>query len=616
MKKKSAKFYTEILDKASKDYYLNQPSMSDEDFDNLLEEFKKIYPNHDYFKKVGSKIIESNFIKTKHQIPMGSLMKINQKEELDQWFLKYAKKNPILWSEKIDGLSISLKFVDGSFTQAITRGDGEVGEDVTQNVNKMKFVKKLKQKFSGHIRGEIFLKKSDFENHLNHFANPRNASAGIVRRLDGEQSEFLSIYCYWIEGNFENESDRFKKIEELGLKTPNWGLCKNEDQIQSVWKDYEDKKRNDLDYEIDGICLYINDVSIQDELGIIDNRPRFARAYKFSPQSAVSKLLGINWQAGRTGRITPVAQIEPVNVAGAVISNVSLHNLAEINRLGIKKGSIIHVSRAGDVIPKITKALEGKGGLDIPHNCPACNHEVVREDIFLICPNVLCSAKRIESLLFWIKTLDVKGFGDKMIAKLYEKKLVLEIKDFYKLTDKDIADLDRSGEKIAQKLIKALHDKKEIEAPIFLKALGIEDFGESVAKLILDKYPFSKIFNLNTKDLTEIHGIGPETAQKVVSGLKERKKEIDNLLKVIKILEKSEGVLSGKSYCFSEFRDKNLEMKIKSNGGTISDSVNKGLTALIVKNKNGTSSKIEKAKKYGIEVWNLEEALEKDLRGL
>jgi len=618
MSKKNKKEENWILElkKASEAYYLNQPIMTDEEFDLIQDEYKRLYPNHPFWKEVGTKIKSSPFKKVKHSIPMGSLLKINTQQELNSWISKYVNKNKILWSEKVDGLSISLYFENGNLTKAITRGDGEIGEDVSSNVFKMKILKQLKSKFTGFIRGEIFLKKSDFNKNFKDFANPRNAAAGLVRRLDGESSEHLSIYCYWIEGEFETEQERFKKIEKLGLETPQWGVVDSEEKIQKIWQKYEDSSREKLDYEIDGICLYNNSVKEQDELGIVDNRPRFARAYKFSPQVGVSKLNTVQWQVGRTGRITPVAQIDPVNVAGATISNVTLHNLAEIKRLNVKIGSVIHISRAGDVIPKIIKATSGKEEISVPKKCPVCSSQLKREEIFLICENKNCSEQIIESLLFWLKTLDIKGFGDKMVKKLFEEKKVLKIADFYKLKIEDLSSIERSGEKLATKLVDSLNSKKEIEPELFLKGLGIEDFGESVAKLILEKYSFDSIFSLKFEDLTKIHGIGEETAKKVIEGLKEKKEEIKDLLKIISLKEKKEGPLTGKSYCFTEFRDKDLEEKIKQAGGSISDSVNKSLTALIVKNKNGSSSKIEKAKKYGLIIMDLEEALKKDFKNI
>lgn len=599
--KKTEKQYISILKKANEDYYNGESDLSDEDYDKLYDEFKKLYPKSKFFSEVGAKV-QSTFKIVKHKIPMGSLLKVNNEEELDFWFKKYAESKETVWSEKVDGLSVSLYYKDGSFTQAVTRGDGSEGEDVTENVRKMKFLKTLKKKYTGFIRGEIVLTKDLFKKHFSDKANPRNAASGSVRRLDGEKSEHLTVLCYYIETPTKTEEQRFKLISDLGLKTPAYGVCKTIEQIQKVWQKYEDKARESAEYEIDGICVYVNSIADQEELGSVDNRPRYARAYKFSPQSAISTLEEVSWQVGRTGRITPVAKITPVNVAGALIKNVSLHNLAEIARKNVSIGAVIHVERKGDVIPQITKSVGEGTPIDIPTKCPSCASKLVKEDIFLLCTNPKCPEQNIQNLLFWLKTLDIKGFGDKMVEKLYNEKIVTKIEDFYSLTETQISELERSGEKLAKKLILELHSKKSLEPELFIKALGVQDLGESVSKLILEKHKFEDIFILTHEDLVKIHGIGKETATTVVEGLQRKKSEIGRLLKIISLKEKKQGRLSGKAFCFSEVRDKALEQRIKDEGGTVSDSVNKGLTALIVKSAQGTSSKIEKAKKNNIPV--------------
>lgn len=622
-KVKTEKEYVSLLRKAAEAYYLDEtPLMSDEEFDVLMDEFKLLYPTSKYIKEVGSKVKPSAFKMVKHKILMGSLLKVNTEDEVIFWLEKYAQNQFVTWSEKIDGLSISLYFEEGVFKQAITRGDGVEGEDVTSNVAKIDFPKKLKKKYTGFIRGEIVLEKKKFEKYFSDKANPRNAASGTLRRLDGERCEHLDVKCYYIDGDFKTEQERFKALESLGLETPEYGLCKNIDDIQKVWLSYEEGKRDKAKYEIDGICLYTDSIAIQDELGVVDNRPRFARAYKFTAQSAISKILEVMWQVGRTGRITPVAKITPVNVAGAMISNVSLHNLAEIKRKDLKLNQIVHVERKGDVIPQITKGVGEGDDIIPPSKCPCCNTKLITtsrvtkaknqkeaEEVFLVCPNNSgCTEQLIQNLTFFMEVLDIKGFGNKMVAKLFEMGLVKDPSDFYKLKESDLSSLERSGEKLAKKLIQELHSKKEVEPELFIKSIGMEDVGEGVSKLILEKYSFNDIFELSQEDLLQIHGIGEETAKKVVEGFKQNKKKMLNLLKVMTLKEKKQGVLTGKSFCFTEVRDKALEQQIKDLGGVISDSVNKSLTYLIVKSINGSSSKIVKAKKMGIPIVEISEA--------
>lgn len=600
--KKTEKEYIKLLEQASDAYYNSEDTvMTDEEFDNLRDEFKALYPKSKYLKEVGAKSKQSSFKKVKHRIPMGSLLKTNTPEETKFFHEKYALSKEVCWSEKLDGLSISLLFEKGEFTQAITRGDGIEGEDVTENVRKMKFRKTLKSKYSGDIRAEIILPLDTFKKEFSDKANPRNAASGAVRRLDGERCEHLEVYCYYIDGDYKTEMERFDSIKSLGLDTPKHGLCKNFDEIQKVWERYEKKDREKAPYEIDGIVLFVNDVATQDELGIVDGRPRYARAYKFSAQSAVTEIEEVIWQVGRTGRITPVAKIRPVNVAGATISNVSLHNLAEIKRKNLQLNQVVYVERKGDVIPQITKSIGEGTQIEILKKCPSCDSRLVEEDIFLLCKNSKnCPEQEIQNLIFWITALDIKGFGDKMVRKLFEQGLVKSPSDFYSLKEEDIAGIERSGDRLAKKLITELHSKKEVEPELFIKAIGMEDFGEGVAKLILEKHRFQDLFSLTEEQLLDIHGIGEETAKKVVVGLKENKVKIKELLKIISLKEKKQGSLSGKSFCFTEVRDKELEKRIKEMGGVISDSVNKNLSYLIVKSLEGSSSKKEKAKKLNI----------------
>lgn len=603
---KTRKDYIDLLKKASDSYYNDEPVMTDEEFDNLRDEFEKQFPGDSFLKEVGSKV-RSSFKVTKHEIPMGSLLKVNTESETLFWIEKYAQNKEFIWSEKIDGLSISLYYEKGEFKKAVTRGDGVEGEDVTENVRRMQFTKKLKFPFTGFVRGEIVLEKKDYETFFSDMKNPRNAAAGSVRRIDGQRCEHLKIFTYWIDGEYSKEEERFLKLKELNLKTPAFGIAQNISEIQKVWEKYESGVRDKTPYEIDGLCLYVNSVADQDELGIIDNRPRYARAYKFSPQSATSRIESVEWFVGRTGRVTPVAKITPVNVAGALITNISLHNVAEIERKGILINQIVHIERKGDVIPQITKVVGGGTPIVIPTVCPCCSTTLVRDEIFITCPNKSCPEQEVQSLLFWLKTLDIKGFGDKMVQKLYETNKVRKIKDFYTLSEKDISGLERSGEKLAQKLIKELHSKTSLEPEVFIKALGMEDFGEGVAKLLLEKHRFESIFSLAKEDLLLIHGIGDETAKKVVSGLRDNKSQIESLLKIVSLKEKTQGPLSGQTFCFTGFRDKEKESLIKSLGGSMKDTVNKTLNYLITKDLESGSSKIEKAKSNGVKVITLEE---------
>lgn len=603
---KTEKEYIKELKAAAKAYYNDEPLMSDEEFDNLLEEFQSLYPKSKYLKEIGA-APNANFPVVKHKIQMGSLLKVKLPEEVSFWIEKYAGTKGFVWSEKVDGLSCYFYFQDGVFTQAIKRGDGIEGEDITENVARIDFPKKLKKKVSGHFRGELFLTKKSFEKHFSDKKNARNAAGGLISRIDGQGCEHLSVMFYFVEGDFKEEIERFEYISDLGLPTPKYGLVNSLSEISKIWEKYEQGLRDKTGYEIDGLCLYANDVTVQKELGSVNNRPRYARAYKFSSQSAVTKLREVILQVSRTGRINPVGKVDPVDVAGAQITFVSLHNFEEIKRLGLKLNQVVHIERKGDVIPQITKGVGPGQTIQEPTKCPCCQSKVKREEIFIYCTNPQCPEKVIQSLVYWTQTLDLKGLGDKMIKKLYEANKLVAIKDFYLLKEKDLSELERSGEKIAKKIINEIHSKKSLDPETLLKGLGIEELGMTTSKLILDHHSFDKIFDLTAEDLINISGIGEITAKKVVSGLSEFKDQIMDLLNHVELKAKVEGKLSGQSFCFTGFRDSTLEQKIKALGGVISSGVNKNLTYLIVKDLDDSSSKIEKAKKNNIKIIKLDD---------
>lgn len=591
-------------------YYNDKGEISDREYDRLVKELKKLDPKNKLLKKVGAKV-SSSLPKIKHKIPMNSLDKVNTVEEVTDWFEKYIN-DEVLWSEKIDGLSVEASFENGVFNQAVTRGDGFIGEDVTFTVSKVNFPKKLKKNYTGAIRGEVKINKDDFLKYFKEKKTARNAASGILRRLDGDKAEFLTVAFYQIDIDVKTEKEKMEYIEMLGLPTPKWGVAKNIAEIQKVWDSYHNEKRDKLNYEIDGIVLTHNRISEHHELGSVSNRPRFARAYKFESEGEETKILDVTNQVGRTGKITPVAEITPTDVGGATISRVTLHNYKEIRRLNLKLNQKVIVERKGDVIPQITEALEKYGDeIVIPKKCPCCGSKLEISDdlISIVCTNHdNCTDQLIQGLHFWLKSIGVKDIAEKMVEKLFEAKKVQHIIDFYKLKVEDISSLERSGEKIAIKIIDEINSKRDLEPEIFLAALGIDQLGDGTSKLMLQNRSFTQIIEGKNLNLTDIHGIGDITAQAVELGLTKRNKEIKELLRYISIKEKASGSLNGKSFCFTEVRDKQLEEDIKAQGGNIVDGVNKALSYLIVKDINGGSSKIVKAKKYGVTIIPIEDA--------
>lgn len=626
-KNKTLQDYLDFFKEADHHYYITGESKySDSYYDQMKDEFEANFPDHEYKKQVGSEVKSDK--KVAHENKMGSQKKMYTKTELDEFvkssYEKVQNEDLLFVSDKLDGLSMSLKYVNGKLVQGATRGDGIFGEDVTSNIKLIRTIpNSLSSNINCNVRGEVILSLSNLEA-INKekekngedklLKNCRNGAVGIIGRDDGTNSNKLNFFAYDILGGdaFSSEKEKFDYLIKLGFTVPRHYLCKTPDEVQKLWEQYENKLRNEYDYETDGLIVCLNTKAYQDVLGIIDNRPRYARAYKFTSQVVQTEILDIIWEVGRTGRITPVAELEPVAVAGVTVSNVTLHNLSQIVKNNISIGDTIEIQRSGDVIPKFNRVLKSTGtnNFNKPTKCPSCDGELTEDKTFLLCKNEKCSGRAYETLLHWITTIEVQGFGKKLVNQLCKAGLVKSIIDFYKLKESDIATLERRGDKIAKKVLKELHDKKEIPLNTFIKALGVINFSANSVDLIESKYPtIESMFSATKDELLSIHGIGDSVAVAILS-IQNRKEEIEELLNVISIKKKQ--ALSNKfattSVCFTGVRDKNLEMIIAQNGGKITSSISKDLTYLVAKDPTGSSSKLDKAKSLGVKVISLTEA--------
>lgn len=628
MKKlKTLQDYLDFLIEADEYYYSNNESKyPDSLYDQIKDEFLVKFPDHDYKKQVGHK--SSDGIKVKHKQAMGSQGKVNNLLDLTKWHDNNLKKLNVqsfdyMVSEKLDGLSLSLEYNNGQLIQGLLRGDGIYGDDITSNIKLIKNIPhQISHKDNLFIRGELIIQKKVFDsinkikeqNNDKLLSNPRNAVAGIIRRLDGLDCDKISFVAY--DSHLDlNENEKFELLKKLGFETPFFCNVNSLDKIQLLWEEYEKIKRDNCIYEIDGLVITINNKDFQHELGIIDNRPRFARAYKFSPQIVVTKIEDIVWQTGRTGRITPVANVTPVKASGVMVSNVTLHNLSEVLKNKITKDSIIEIKRAGDVIPKFERVIESVSNIPlIPKECPSCLQSTVEEETFLMCYNPACPAKNYEKLLYWVKSLEIKGFGDELVLQLYEKGLVTKIFDFYKLTEEDLIKLDRVGSKLAKKVLTELHSKKLISFPMFIKALGISNFSDKTAELVEETFNIHQLMELtDTTKLISINGIG-DIVSKAILSIQLRKDEIEELLSIIKIKEKDKPLselMKGINICFTGIRDDQVEKFVINNGGKIVSGVSKNLTLLVAKDIHENSSKLIKARELGINIVTLQELKDK-----
>lgn len=610
-----------LLPKYKDAYYNGTPLVSDAAYDALEDELRGLAPDHEFFATVGAPAAAvTSWEKANHAIPMGSLNKAVNADEFKQWAARcdeLGKKDKLkaitkdlFVTEKLDGLSLAVTYDKGQLADAITRGDGQVGERILANARRMKGVPaKLKKPASVTVRGEIILKLSDLKKAFPGAANPRNQASGTSKRFDGQGCEHLTVMFYDLDGEeLATETAKFKRIEELGLITP-FGKQADLEGAQKIHDDYSKTRRAKLDYEIDGLVVRAHDVRVQHMLGELGNRPRAAIAYKFASQAKVTKLLDIIWETGSSGRVTPVAIVEPVSLTGATVQRASLHNAGNVAELGIGVGDEVLISRRNDVIPYVEEVVKSAGKpAKPPTKCSICKSPLERVGEYISCRNYTgCGALvegRIEN---WIEALGVLEWGDKLINQLVESGLVKEPADLYKLKPAQIAGLERRGMVIATKVLDNLKAQLPLSIPKFLAALGIENFGLQTAKAIAGTFDtLEKIQAAKEAELSAIPGVGPAKGKAVFEGLAARKAEIKRLLAVgvVPVAKAAGGPLAGKTFCFTGALSrprKELEQMVESRGGTLLSGVTKDLNYLVMADPSSGSSKAEKAKKYGTE---------------
>jgi DNA ligase (NAD+) len=595
-------------------------TLTDKAYDAKEAELRSLDDNHWVLKIVGAPQTQSEWKKAKHQIPMGSLNKVNLPIELTSW----AKdKDSSSWfvTQKLDGLSIELVYEAGKLVQAITRGDGETGEDITVNVIKMQGVNpNLKEDFNGSLRGEIIMLKSVWKKDFSDKANPRNAASGVSKRLDGIGVDKLNITFYQVLGDvdFKTEVEQFKWLKDRKIGIPDYWTFKSIDEVNKHWRDYQDKDRDSLDYDIDGLVIRINDMAKQMSLGDKDLRPLGAVAFKFDNETRESTIRDIIWQVGNSGRITPVAVVDPVQLVGATVTRASVYNIGYIQELGLDIGAKVLVARANDVIPRIEELVKGTGKIaKHPNFCPECGGLTKLDGENLMCGNTKhCRAQIIGRIKNWVKELNLLEWGDTLIEKLVDGKKVKTVADLYKLEPKDIASLDRLGDKTAIKCHDILWANNEISLEVFLGALSIPMIGQSTIKAIMNEGcdTLEKFGQLGATEFAEVPGVGPTKAKFLADGLKHNQNLILTLLENgVKIKDKVVGTLTGKSICFTgAMQNKRpvLEKMAAEAGADVKSSVGKGLTYLVIADPNSTTSKAQAARKLGTTLISEDDFLE------
>lgn len=617
----------ELLIDAKKAYYTTAtPIMDDHTYDTLEETLRQKNPHHRFFQKIGTPNFDTGWLKKPHLHPMNSQNKVTSYQDLVHYFeLKTKAAGNVdmhsisyVVQPKCDGLSVELIYQNGQLVDAITRGDGRVGDSVPQNVVKMKnVVLSLAEGFSGSVRCEIVVTQKDFEK-LNNivkktegfYSNPRNAASGISQRLDSKYSEYCSLYAVDILPEPPTEHQKNQLFKQLHLKAVDSHLCSHLNQVEKIYQQFL-KNRSDYPFDIDGIVVKINDLEIAHQLGSLNNRPKFQVAYKFPADTNQTRLLSVDWQVGPMGTITPVAKIEPIEISGAIIGCVSLANYSLITKLDLNIGDIVQVSRRGDVIPHIDKVITKvkPGTIRPPKICPSCHSSLIADLKSLKCPNKFCPAQILGTLRLFCQTLDIKNISDKTIQKLIIANKIKLPGDFYDLTINDFLNLEGLGPKSGQNIINQIQAKRTLSLVEVFDAANIPHFSQKRIHQII-KAGFDtpqKILQLNSHQLSQIPGFKSTLADKIIAGLKIRQPIIESILQKVTIKNPRKcGKLKNISFVItgelSQPR-KDIENLINTHGGQTQASVT-SKTDYLIANNPSTSSKYLTAQKLGVKIIN------------
>src|SRR6266571_4250681 len=636
-------------------HVLDHPEISDAEFDRLMQELKSLEAAHPELvvpdsptQRVGGKP-RQGFIKVQHSSPMLSLDNAYNEAELRDWERRVhaiggSKQVEYVCELKLDGLSLALRYANGRLERGITRGDGFIGEDVTLNVRTVRSVplsvpektlKKVGLPPGFEVRGEIVMPLSAFDRmneererqNLSKFANPRNAAAGAIRVLEPNitAQRRLDFFAYGLLSNgrtyFEKHSPALDALQACGFKVnPNRKLAGDIEQVLEWIRQWE-AKRDRLGYEIDGIVIKVNRTALQRELGYTGKAPRWAIAYKYAARSGITRVEDIIVQVGRTGKLTPVAMLKPVPIGGTTVSRATLHNMDEIERLGVKIGDWVEVQRGGDVIPKVTRVVEDKAhprghkSFNMPEKCPICGTHVVRSEgeVDHRCVNANCPAKLRETILHFASrhVVNIEGMGDALVNQLTDRGLIKNVADIYKLTKTDLLQQERMGEKSAQNVLDEIEASKKLPLERLIYGLGMRFVGERTAQFLAEHFgSMEALMNAPQEELLEVAEVGPRIAQSIAEFFQEAKnRELVERLRKAGLTftgkKRHRGTaLAGKTFVLTGTltryaRDEAKKM-IEDAGGRVSSSVSKKTDYVVAGADAG--SKLDKAKELGVSV--------------
>ncbi len=642
----------QLLHRYNYEYHvLDNPTVPDAEYDKLLHELIAIEEKHPELKTQDSPTVRvgaeplSKFDKVDHDTPMLSLGNAFSEEDLiafDTRVRNEVGNVEYMVELKIDGLAVSLKYVDGVFVQGLTRGDGTTGENITENLRTIYAIPlTIKEPLTFEVRGEAYMPKSSFialneqraANGEQLAANPRNAAAGSLRQLDSRLAakRKLDIFLYSVndlrEINASSQSEALDRLDAIGFKTnPERRLCKDMQEVFEYIKLWTEKREN-LTYDIDGIVIKVNNLAKQDELGFTAKSPKWAIAYKFPAEEVVTTLNDIELSIGRTGVVTPTAILEPVNVAGTTVGRASLHNEDLIHEKDIRIGDSVVIRKAGEIIPEVVRVVldrrpEGATTYHMPEVCPSCGHELVRieGEVALRCINPKCDAKLVEGVIHFVSrtAMNIDGLGERIVQSLYQEGIIHDVADIYNLTREQLLPLERMGEKKVDKLLSAIEASKSNSLERLLFGLGIRHLGAKASQILAQEYhTMDRLKSATIEALTEIDDIGHKMAQSLVTYLQNEDiiKLIDKLaasgvnmtyngqkkedIEIHPVFGNKTIVLTGKLNIMS----RSDAMKALTDlGAKVTSSVTKKTDLVIAGEDAG--SKLEKAQTLGIEVWN------------
>lgn len=644
----------DIINKASYEYYVNDnPSITDQEYDDYYNELLKLEKNYPELKKedsptlrVGGQVLDK-FEKVTHETPMLSFDDIFNEDEIVSFDERIRKTCPnacYTLEPKMDGLSGSLVYEKGVLVRAATRGDGVIGENITHNVKTIKSVPlRLSKEIDIEVRGEIYMSKKSFlkcnderkKNNESLFANPRNAAAGSVRQLDSSvaSKRGLDFMAYFLPNpdkyGIKTQSEALDFLKELGFKTNNKlnGLAKNVKEIINYIEDLSNK-REDLPFEIDGVVLKVNSLNDEEKLGFTQRVPRWGIAYKFPAEEVLTTLKEIRFTVGRTGKITPNAIFDPVHVAGSIVSKATLHNEDYCVDKDVRVGDVISIRKAGDVIPEVVEVKkERRIGKETPfkmiENCPMCGSKLIKEDANYFCKNESCPARHIEGLIHFASrdTMNIDGLGERIIEDFYNMGFIKNISDIYLLKDhkEDLMALEGFGEKSINNLLLSIENSKQNSLEKVLFALGIRHVGKKTAKILAKRYKtIDNLIKTTEEELTNVNDVGEIIAKSV----KQYLNDYDNLNLISKLKElgvnfeyistslndKLDGMTFVLTGTLERYRREELTKILEDLGAKVTSSVTKKTAGVIVGDKPG--SKYDKALKLGITIYK-EEDIEK-----